>query len=78
MLGLDPLYLANEGKVIVIADDKAADKVVETIKQESAVNQPQIIGEVIEEAGEEVYLQTELGGTRTLGLLANQLLPRIC
>lgn len=77
LLGLDPLYLANEGKFLVIIAASEAGKALQILRQDSLGQRAQIIGEVTRGHGE-VYLATPLGGTRSLDLLAGNPLPRIC
>ncbi len=77
LLGLDPLYLANEGKfLIAVAADEAAD-VLEFMKKDSLGKNARIIGEV-KAGGGNVYLKTSLGGIRKINMLAGAPLPRIC
>ncbi|TYO95406.1 hydrogenase expression/formation protein HypE [Desulfallas thermosapovorans] len=77
ILGLDPLYLANEGKFLAIIDPAQAAKAVDILSQNSYGRNARVIGEVCAGSGN-VYLQTPLGGTRLLSLQAGQPLPRIC
>jgi hydrogenase expression/formation protein HypE len=77
LLGLDPLYVANEGKVILIArGDNAAD-IVDLMKSRREGSDATVIGEVTLEAGK-VYLKTSIGGSRILPILTEEQLPRIC
>ncbi|MTI71465.1 MAG: hydrogenase expression/formation protein HypE [Firmicutes bacterium] len=76
MLGLDPLYLANEGKIILVVDKKASKEVLEKIKGKGCI-EANIIGEVIK-TPKLVYMETLLGGKRILDSLDSDLLPRIC
>lgn len=77
MLGLDPLYLANEGKFITIIKDGEAASALDIMHSHPLGEKAVIIGEV--EAGKgNVYLETPLGGTKILGMLAGNPLPRIC
>jgi len=77
LLGLDPLYLANEGKfLIAAAADEAAD-LLDFMKKDSLGENSRIIGEVRAGSGN-VYLKTALGGTRKINMLAGAPLPRIC
>lgn len=78
ILGLEPLYMANEGKVVIIVGEEDADKVLEIMKKDPMGKDAQIIGEVIKDNNEVVYLKTEIGGTRILNMPAGELLPRIC
>jgi hydrogenase expression/formation protein HypE len=77
MLGLDPLYLANEGKFLAIVPDNQASEVVEYLRDTLHLKQACIIGYVSEGKGE-VFLKTGLGGTRRLNMLTGAPLPRIC
>lgn len=77
MLGLDPLYLANEGKVLIIVSPAQVAACLEVMHQHPLGQDAAIIGEVQPGAGQ-VYLHTLLGGTRYLDLLAGTPLPRIC
>lgn len=77
VLGLDPLYLANEGKFIVIVDNRFAVDVLDTIRRYPEGRNARIIGRVLEGKGE-VRLKTALGGTKILDMLAGEQLPRIC
>lgn len=77
MLGLDPLYLANEGKVVIIASPLEGDEIVACMRSHHLGRKAGIIGEVREGRGD-VYLKTALGGTRFIDMLSGQQLPRIC
>lgn len=78
ILGLEPLYIANEGKVVLIVAEEDAEKVLEIMKKDPMGKEAQIIGEVIEDDNAAVYLKTEIGGTRILNMPVGELLPRIC
>lgn len=78
MLGLDPLYLANEGKVIAVVAPQVADQVLEAMRALPEGRGAVQIGEVIAEEEGLVLLETELGATRILGMLEGEPLPRIC
>jgi hydrogenase expression/formation protein HypE len=76
-LGLDPLYLANEGKFLIIASKDEAKKMLKFLREKLSEKNANIIGTV--QAGKgDVYLQTALGGRRRLNMLAGAPLPRIC
>ena len=77
MLGLDPLYLANEGKFITIVEAGQADNLVQLLREDPLGKEAQIIGEVGEGSGK-VYLKTFFGGTKYLHYLVGIPLPRIC
>ncbi|OPX88269.1 MAG: Hydrogenase isoenzymes formation protein HypE [Pelotomaculum sp. PtaB.Bin104] len=77
LLGLDPLYLANEGKFMVVVAATEADALLSYLQEELSAGESAIIGEI--QAGEgNVFLKTALGGTRRLNMMAGAPLPRIC
>jgi hydrogenase expression/formation protein HypE len=78
MLGFDPLYIANEGKVIIILPDKYTDQALEIIKNSPYGVNATRIGTVFPEHPGTVLLETPYGTTRILDLLAGEILPRIC
>jgi hydrogenase expression/formation protein HypE len=77
MLGLDPLYLANEGKFLAILPKEQASEILGYLHNHSQTAAARIIGLVREGKGE-VFLKTGLGGTRRLNMLTGTPLPRIC
>jgi len=78
MLGFDPLYVANEGKMVACVPAVAADTVVARLRGERYGENAAVIGEVIDGRPGRVYMQTAIGGTRIVDMLAGELLPRIC
>ncbi|MEO0215888.1 MAG: hydrogenase expression/formation protein HypE [candidate division WOR-3 bacterium] len=77
LLGLDPLYIANEGKFIAITEKTKAEKFLYFLRKQPLTKNARIIGEVIEkETG--VWLKTQIGGLRPLIQLEAEGLPRIC
>lgn len=78
ILGLDPLYLANEGKVIAIVPQEAADAILETMKTDLAGEHSCLIGKVVESPARRVILATGFGGERIVDMLVAEQLPRIC
>jgi len=78
MLGFDPLYLANEGKVIVILPAEKAEAALETLRTSPYGTMATRIGAVFSEDPEQVLLQTPFGTTRILDMLSGEILPRIC
>jgi hydrogenase expression/formation protein HypE len=78
MLGFDPLYIANEGKVIVILPEKDALKALETLRKSPYGLMATRIGSVFQENPGEVLLHTAFGTTRILDFLSGEILPRIC
>lgn len=78
LLGLDPLYIANEGKMIVIVPESVADKAVATLRSDIYGRDACIIGEVLDKPAGRVFMQTITGGSRILDMLSGEQLPRIC
>ncbi len=78
ILGMDPLYMANEGKVMLIVAEKSATKVLSRMKKHSLGKNSRIIGEVDKRKDKKVYLRTKIGGTRIVDMLTGEQLPRIC
>jgi hydrogenase expression/formation protein HypE len=78
MLGFDPLYVANEGKLIAIVPQRAADSVLTAMRAAQYGEETVIIGEVRREAPGRVLMKTVLGSTRVVDVLAGEMLPRIC
>lgn len=78
MLGLDPLYIANEGKLVAILPEKWADSVLMAIRKSKYGKEAAIIGRVVEEHPALVVARTAIGGSRVVDLPAGELLPRIC
>ncbi len=78
ILGLDPLYVANEGKLIAIVDATVANSVVEKMRSTELGRDAAIIGEVVAEHPGMVRMKTMIGGTRVVDTLFGEQLPRIC
>ena len=78
ILGLDPLYLANEGKCLIIAPPEAAKLILSTMKEHPRGKKACIIGEVTSDNAGKVLLKTRVGGNRILAMLTGEQLPRIC
>jgi hydrogenase expression/formation protein HypE len=78
LLGLDPLYLANEGKLIAICPPNEADRLLEVMKNHPLGKNGEIIGTVTEENPKRVVLRTLIGGHRILDMLTGGQYPRIC
>ncbi|KGP63350.1 hydrogenase [Legionella norrlandica] len=78
LLGLDPLYVANEGKLIAICPSERANELLAVMKAHPQGLHAEIIGEVIEDHRYFVQLKTKLGGMRMVDWLAGEQLPRIC
>lgn len=77
ILGIDPLYAANEGKVLLIVNREEANDILKFLRNNPLGKDANIIGEIKGE-GERVYLKTEIGTKRILDILKKDLLPRIC
>jgi len=78
MLGYDPLYVANEGKLIAFVTPKDANKVLKVMQKNRYGKNAKIIGKVIKKPEETVLLRTRIGGSRILDMLVGEQLPRIC
>ena len=78
ILGLDPLYLANEGKLVAVVPGAAADRVLAAMRAHTAGTHAVIIGEVTEQPAGVVVLHTGFGGQRIVDMLVGEQLPRIC
>jgi hydrogenase expression/formation protein HypE len=78
ILGLDPLYLANEGKLVVVINHENADKVLSAMKSHPAGKDSCIIGEAIASPPGIVLLKTAFGTERIIDMLVGEQLPRIC
>ena len=77
MLGIDPLYVANEGCFIAVVSAEQADKAVETLRTAGA-EEATVIGEIISEPTGVVAVKNSFGGTRLVDMLVGDPLPRIC
>lgn len=78
LLGFDPLYIANEGKLLAIAAPEDTDAVLAAMRQDSFGREAVVIGEVTQEDPGRVFLETLIGGSRVVDMLAGEQLPRIC
>jgi len=78
ILGIDPLYAANEGKVLAIVKKKDAEKVLEAMKSVKEGETAAIIGEITRQYPGKVFVETAIGGKRLLALHIEEQLPRIC
>lgn len=78
LLGFDPLYVANEGKVVMVVGNEDAQKVLDTIKESPFGKEASIIGEVSKNHKGMAWLNTSVGGKRIIEMLSGQQLPRIC
>jgi hydrogenase expression/formation protein HypE len=78
LLGLDPLYVANEGKVLVVVAPEDAHQVLNKMRQHPLGRESCIIGRVVSEHPGRVVLHTGIGGRRIVDMLSGEQLPRIC
>jgi hydrogenase expression/formation protein HypE len=78
MLGFDPLYIANEGKLVAIVQREYADQILEQMRSTRYGEEAVIIGEVRPQPKNRVLIRTLIGSTRVVEVLSGELLPRIC
>ncbi|SMC21278.1 Hydrogenase maturation protein, carbamoyl dehydratase HypE [Desulfacinum hydrothermale DSM 13146] len=78
LLGLDPLYVANEGKVLAVVPPAVSEKALEVMRRHPLGREARCIGQVTEEDPGRVALRTRIGGHRLLDMLRGEQLPRIC
>lgn len=78
LLGIDPLYVANEGKVLAVVAAKEADAALEALRAHPLGREAALIGDIREEPQGIVVLRTSFGGTRIVDMLVGDPLPRIC
>jgi hydrogenase expression/formation protein HypE len=78
LLGLDPLYLANEGKLIAFVAPEDADAVLAAMRRDTYGHDAVLIGDVTAEHPGKVFMDTRIGGTRIVDMLTGEQLPRIC
>lgn len=78
MLGIDPLYLACEGRMILVVKDHYGDSVIQQLKKSPIFSRSQKIGRFTQDMQKLVYMQTDIGGKRIIPTLEHQTVPRIC
>ena len=78
ILGLDPLYVANEGKLLAVVPAEETDAILEAMHKNPQGKDARIIGEVVDDHHGFVLLKTTIGGSRVVDMLAGEQLPRIC
>lgn len=78
ILGLDPLYVANEGKLLAFVRDEDAGTVLDAMRKHSMGREAAIIGEVVDDHPKMVLLKSRIGGKRVVDMLTGEQLPRIC
>jgi hydrogenase expression/formation protein HypE len=77
-LGLDPLYVANEGKLVAICAPADAERLLQTMRAHPLGRDAALIGEVLEDPHRFVQMDTRFGGRRVVDWLTGEQLPRIC
>src|SRR5262249_46872938 len=78
ILGLDPLYLANEGKLVAIVPEEDADSALAAMREHPLGRDAKMIGQVSKRVESRVLMRTLFGGTRIVDMLVGDQLPRIC
>ena len=78
LIGFDPLYVANEGVVVMVVSEEDAEKVLVRMKKNPLGKDAAIIGELVNQHPGKAVLKTVIGGKRILDMLAGEQLPRIC
>lgn len=78
ILGMDPLFIANEGKLVVIVDKNDADNVLSIMKKNPVGEGSVLLGEVINDGKNKLYLKTNIGGKRIINMPEGEILVRIC
>ena len=78
LLGLDPLYVANEGIFMAVVSENMADAILEKMHTQAYCKNAAIIGEVVEAHPKQVVLSSPIGGKRVVNMLVGEQLPRIC
>jgi hydrogenase expression/formation protein HypE len=78
LLGLDPLYVANEGTLLAIVPAAGAPRVLEAMRKHPEGQEARVIGEVVDDTAALVILKTAVGGRRIVDMLQGEQLPRIC
>jgi hydrogenase expression/formation protein HypE len=78
ILGIDPLYVANEGKCLAIVGRDSAERILEAMRAHPLGAEAAAIGEVVEDHAGQVYLRSTIGGSRIVDMLSGEQLPRIC
>ncbi|MGB2799671.1 MAG: hydrogenase expression/formation protein HypE [Dehalococcoidia bacterium] len=78
MLGFDPLYVANEGRLVAVVAPDDTERVVKRMSQNKYAAEATVIGEITEEHPGRVIMRTRLGASRIVDMIVGELLPRIC
>jgi hydrogenase expression/formation protein HypE len=78
ILGLDPLYVANEGKLLAFVAPEDADAVLSAMRNDPLGKESAVVGEVVAGHKGTVVMKTSIGGSRVVDMLSGEQLPRIC
>ncbi len=78
ILGLDPLYVANEGKLLALVAPEAEERIIQAMQKHDLGRRAAVIGRVSENRPGKVFIKTAIGGTRIVDMLTGEQLPRIC
>ncbi len=78
ILGFDPLYVANEGKALIIVSEEDKNKTLDLLRKNKYGKEATVIGEITDEHHGKAWLTTDIGGRRIIDMLAGEQLPRIC
>jgi hydrogenase expression/formation protein HypE len=78
LVGFDPLYVANEGKLLAFVEGHLAESLLKTMRAHECGRDAAIIGQVVDHSPGKVFMKTRIGGTRIVDMLAGEQLPRIC
>lgn len=78
ILGIDPLYVANEGKLVAVVPEKDAEALVSIMRTHELGKDASVIGEVLSQENSNVIMKTRIGGERIIPMLTGEPLPRIC
>ena len=78
VFGFDPLYMANEGKVVMIVAENDAENIIRVMRKNTLGKNAAIIGKITDRNKGMVTVTTGIGGTRIVDMLAGEQLPRIC
>jgi hydrogenase expression/formation protein HypE len=78
MLGLDPLYVANEGKLMAVVPAAAAERILHAMQKHALGRNAAIVGEIVDDHAGMVVMRSIVGGERVVTMLAGEQLPRIC
>lgn len=78
LLGFDPLYVANEGKLVLVVNQQKAQAVLEAFRNHNLGKEASIIGQITNQHPGRVWMQTVAGGNRIVDMMAGEQLPRIC